>query len=156
MRCARPHCHLFSKHSRIPDPPLLQTFTYINAVGESYRAGDKKAIMRTLADAAAPPHCWTCSYSQKGSWRGEEIWLLRWLWLRLLDGIVWFGILLGLFCSCVFWRRRDLFFHFFKGNRKAPMRRSSLNGTPYGQEYGEGIPPPAYSIFGSKETRYAV
>jgi hypothetical protein len=111
MRCAKKNCHLFSKHVRRPDPPLLQTFTYINEVGKAYRKGDKQAIMRTLAEAAAPPHCWTCQYTRKSNWHGLLVWDFEVIWLRLFQPASIFIIaLVGLGVCYVIplcWRAKD-------------------------------------------------
>jgi len=107
MRCAKPHYRLFSKHVRRPDPPLLQTFTYINEVGKSYRKGDKQAILRTLAEAAAPPHCWTCARTQNSNFHGQIKWVVLWLWFRVTDiSFTWVVLWCCVVCGGVVYSRR--------------------------------------------------
>ena len=84
---------LTSDRIETPDPTQLQTFTYINEVGKSYRKGDKGAILRTADDAAAPQHCLTCVHEHSQNLHGQVKWLLACVWhfvSHLLAGMTLF------------------------------------------------------------------
>jgi len=104
MRCAANTHRLYSKHILREPPPLLQSFTYINEVGKSYRQGDRGAILRTLGEAAAPPHCWTCAHLHqwKDAWsvRGQFVWLLVQFWHKVYAAVR--STLCLLVIGCVF------------------------------------------------------